>query len=579
MLSKNQTFVIAEMANSHEGDFSMAKKIIEKVSNSMADGIKFQRFTADELALPNHENYQLYKSLEMSNDNWKKLVNYAKYKKLKVFFDVFGLKTAKSVSKLNIDGIKIHSADLSNPILLKFLSTFKKTILLSTAGSYPYEIHESLEYLQKIPKEIILMHGFQGYPTSVNEMNLSHIPELKKKFNLPVGIMDHLSGNSEFALIVPLLAISQGATVIEKHITLDRSKKGLDYYSSLNPDEFKLFVSLIRKSELSFGNSDFSLSANEKKYRLAHKKNTIAKSLIKKDSKITGNLFDFKRTKTKKDSVHFFEYKNEFTLKDIKKQEILTHDMITHHKKKIAAVIACRVESARLFAKPFHLIDKEKYSILDLLVEQIKQSKLITDIVLAISENPGNDFFIKYAQDNNLKFVVGNDKDVLSRLILGAKYVNADIIFRVTSENPYIYWEGIDKVLKKHIDFNFDFSEAISDFPLGSGFEVINFDALEKSHRLGTDKHRSELCTLYIHENQKNFKIYRFIPKKLLQRPDIRLTVDNPEDLIVVRKIYENLGNGKNPITLKKIINFLDKHNEITQINSHMLSGVSKIWN
>jgi N,N'-diacetyllegionaminate synthase len=565
------------MANSHEGDFVIAKKIIEKASNCKADGIKFQRFTADELALPNHENYQLYQSLEMSDNAWKKLVIFAKSKKLQVFFDVFGLKTAKVVSKLNIDGIKIHSADLSNPVLLKFLSTFKKTILLSTAGSYPYEIHEALEYLQKTPKEIILMHGFQGYPTSINEMNLSRISELKQKFNLPVGIMDHLSGDSEFALIVPLLAISKGANVIEKHITLDRSKKGLDYYSSLNPNEFRTLVSYIRKTESSFGKSNFSLSTNEKKYRLDHKKNTISKKLIKKNSKLTENLFDFKRTKTKKNSVHFFEYEKEFASKDIKKQTILTSDMITHNNKKVVAVIACRVESSRLFAKPFHLIDKEKFSILDLLIEQINKSKIISDVVLAISENPGNESFIRYAQKNHLKFVFGSDKDVLKRLIIGAQYVNANIIFRTTPENPFIYWEKIDDVLNKHIDGNFDFS-VIEDIPLGCGYEVINLDALEKSHKFGKDKHRSELCSLYIHEHQKSFKINRFMPEKSLQRPEIRLTVDNPEDLMVVRKIYEKLGQGKKPVYLKKIIDFLDMNKEISKINSHILPGKSRIW-
>lgn len=576
-LMNNRTFVIAEMANSHEGDFSMAMQIIEKVAYSKADGIKFQRFTADELAVPNHENYQLYKKLEMSNQNWKDIVTHAKSKKLKVFFDVFGVKSAKSVSQLDIDGIKIHSADLSNPVLLKFLATVKIPILLSAAGSLPYEIHEAIRYLKKTPREIILMHGYQGYPTSINDINLSRIMELKKKFNLPVGIMDHISGSSEFSLIIPLLAIAKGANLVEKHITLNRLKKGLDYYSALEPDEFKKLVYLIRKAESSFGESTLSLSKNEEKYRLVHKKNSIAKKLIIKNTKLNENLFDFKRTKIKKVTIHFSKYRGEHATKNINKHEILTQKMITNNFKKVVAVIACRVESSRLFAKPFHLIDKQKFSILDLLIEQIRTSKIISDIVLAISENEGNEYFIKYAKEKNLKFILGSDKDVLHRLIEGAKYVNADIIFRITPENPYIYWEGIDKVLRKHIVENYDFS-VIEDIPLGSGYEVINLDALEKSHNLGSEKHRSELCSLYIYENQKKFRINRFIPEKSLQRPEIRLTVDNPEDLIVVRKIYENLGNNKKPISLKKIIEFLDHNNEVIRINSHIPPGKSRIW-
>ena len=162
-------------------------------------------------------------------------------------------------------------------------------------------------------------------------------------------------------------------------------------------------------------------------------------------------------------------------------------------------------------------------------------------------------------------------------MIIGAQYVNANIIFRTTPENPFIYWEKIDDVLNKHIDGNFDFS-VIEDIPLGCGYEVINLDALEKSHKFGKDKHRSELCSLYIHEHQKSFKINRFMPEKSLQRPEIRLTVDNPEDLMVVRKIYEKLGQGKKPVYLKKIIDFLDMNKEISKINSHILPGKSRIW-
>ena len=118
----SRTFVIAEMANSHEGDLLSAKNITECAALAGADAIKFQKFTADELAEPDHENYQLYKKLEMTTKDWTELIKFAKSKNLKVFVDVFGVHSAKVISKLGIDGYKIHSADLSNPYLLKFLA-------------------------------------------------------------------------------------------------------------------------------------------------------------------------------------------------------------------------------------------------------------------------------------------------------------------------------------------------------------------------------------------------------------------------------------------------------------------------
>ena len=131
LFKKNKIFIIAEMANSHEGELSVAKKITENAAKAGADAVKFQKFTADELTEPTHEYYSLYKRLEMTNKEWNELINFAKKKNLKVFVDVFGVSSLKSISKFNIDGFKIHSTDLSNPKLLQFLAKTRKAILLS----------------------------------------------------------------------------------------------------------------------------------------------------------------------------------------------------------------------------------------------------------------------------------------------------------------------------------------------------------------------------------------------------------------------------------------------------------------
>ena len=234
------------------------------------------------------------------------------------------------------------------------------------------------------------------------------------------------------------------------------------------------------------------------------------------------------------------------------------------------------MDSSRLFAKPLQLIGK--FRILELLINQIRKSKLITEIILAISNKPGNEIFIDFAQKNKLKFILGDDADVLKRLINAAQYSKSDIIFRVTPENPFIYWEGIDDLIKKHIFGKYDLS-IIEGLPLGSNYEIINKNALEISHKNGNKKHRSELCTLYINENQKKFKILKTKPPKKILRPDIRLTVDTPEDLIISRLIYKELGNTKKIISLQQIIEFLDENPEILKINSSVPLGVSRIWN
>ena len=574
-LFTNKTFVIAEMANSHEGDIQTAKKIVEAASKAKADAIKFQKFTADELAEPNHEYYNLYKRLEMSFKEWKELINFTKSQKLKVFVDIFGLESAKQISKLNIDGYKIHSADISNPQILEFLSSVNKPVLLSVAGCFPNEIDNALTIIKKTPKEIVLMHGFQGYPTQIGDLNLSRIQSLKTKFGLPVGVMDHVAGNSQMALLIPLFGTSLGAVVIEKHLTLDRSKKGLDYYSALNPEEFKKMVSLLRITEKCLGKSTLGLVANELKYRLIHKKNSIAKTSIKKGTKLHDDLLNFKRTKKKQNSVFFYDYNGRIAAKNIAKGAVLTSDMLDKKTPKVAAVIACRVGSERLFAKPLQRVGE--FLILELYIKQVQKSKIINEIVLAISEKPGNEIFVNFALEHNLKYIMGDDVDVLKRLIDGAKYVNADIIFRNTPDCPYIYWEGIDPLLKKHISGRCDFS-IMKEVPLGSGYEIINTKALEASHLHGSKKHRSELASLYIYDNKRKFRIHESRPTKELQRSDLRLTVDNPEDLQVARLIYESIGKNGEPIPMKKIISFLNAYPEVVKINSHIMAGKAKLW-
>ena len=574
IFSKNKITLIAEIANAHEGNPTLAKKLIDAASENNADIIKFQIFTATELLERNHENFKLFKNLEMSSGQWTKLIRYAKHKKLKVFVDVFGINSAKMAHNLKVDGYKIHTSDITNPILLEFFSKLKKPILLSTAAATTDEILHALEKLSLTKKEIILMHGFQGYPTQVTDLDLSRISKLKNQFDLPVGIMEHVSGDSKLSLIAPLLGISLGAIVVEKHLTLDRSLKGTDYFSSLNPNEFKKLASLIYLTKKSLGSEKMIFSKNEIQYRLKHKKNTITKKSIKKGIKLNEALFDYKRTLTKKESVPFYEFNNNISANNIEKGTILTSKMI-QARTKVAAIIACRIESGRLFGKPIQNI--ANFTILHFLINQIKTSTQISEIVLAISENHGNEVFIDFAKKHGLKFVIGDDKDVLQRLIKGAELTAANIIFRVTSENPFIYWEGIDTLIKNHIKGDFDFS-FVDKVPIGSGYEVINLQALKKSHKLGSQKHRSELCSLYIYENQKDFSIYRFNPPSKLQRPDLRLTVDTPEDLLVARKIHENLGNGDKPISLRKIVEFLGMNPTISEINSHIPIGVTRIW-
>ena len=140
----NKKIIIAEIGNTHEGNFHEAKLLIYEIKKSGAHGVKFQKFTAEELVKRESKNFDFYKKLEMSDSEWNKIVKIAKKEKLYVFFDVFGIQSAKFVSKLNIDGYKLHSSDLTNPELLRFMKNERKTILISSAGSTMNELENAI---------------------------------------------------------------------------------------------------------------------------------------------------------------------------------------------------------------------------------------------------------------------------------------------------------------------------------------------------------------------------------------------------------------------------------------------------
>lgn len=234
--------------------------------------------------------------------------------------------------------------------------------------------------------------------------------------------------------------------------------------------------------------------------------------------------------------------------------------------KKIVAVIPCRIYSTRLLVKPLQNIGN--HTILELLIKQLKTSRKINGIVLAIAKTTGSELFVKFAQENKLKYVLGSEKDVLGRFIKTAKISKADVVVRITSENPFIYWQGIDELITKHLEEKYDLSCHYK-LPVGAGLEIINLKSLKIAHKFG-NKLDKEHCTPYIYENAKKFKILKFKPIKKLERPDLRLTVDTPQDLWVARLIYNNFKSNGKPISLIKIIEFLDKNPKIKKINSNL---------
>lgn len=303
-----KTIIIAEIGVNHNGKVEFAKKLIDKAKIAKVDFVKFQSYISDELVIPDARlaNYQkktnlknqfeLLKKYEFSFEQQKKLFNYCKRKNVKFISTPFDFKSLNFISKFNMSTIKISSTDLGNLPLLNKVAKLKRKVFLSTGMSTNNEIKISVDELLKNglkKNDITLLHCHSAYPTSFENINLKSILFLRDKFNLRIGFSDHSLG-----IEASLAAVALGATVIEKHFTLDKKMSGPDHSSSLDFNELVDLVKKTRNLEKSLGIKKKLMSSIEKRNRLATKRSIFANKVIEKGDYFTEENICTKRPET-----------------------------------------------------------------------------------------------------------------------------------------------------------------------------------------------------------------------------------------------------------------------------------------
>jgi len=286
-----KTFVIAEMACSHEGRMDLAVKIIDGAAAAGADAVQLQIWELASMMSPQRSEFSMLKEIEFSRDQWKGLVDYsrARYPELKIYACVYEHKSIDFIDSLKIDGYKINSSDLSNPLVLEKVARTGKPVNLSVGASSIEEIRSALEVIYSFSTPpVILMYGIQNFPTKVADVNLGFMFKLGQLFDLPIGYQDHCSGDSEEGFWLPAAAIGSGADTLEKHITHDRSLHGIDHEAALNPDEFVRFTKMVRMIEKARGISvPRPFSKADLSYREFQKKSIVAARDLKGDTLLT----------------------------------------------------------------------------------------------------------------------------------------------------------------------------------------------------------------------------------------------------------------------------------------------------
>lgn len=244
------TFIVAEIGINHNGDINLAKKLIDMAVFAGCDAVKFQKrtielvYTKEELEQPRENpfgptNGDLKRGLEFGQKEYKEIDRYCKQRGIIWFASPWDLKSVDFLEKFNVPCYKVASACLTDHQLLKYIRSKRKPIIMSTGMSTMKEIKQAIKTVGE--KDLVLLHCTSTYPSKLEELNLKVIPQLRKNFNCPIGYSGHETG-----IVQPVMAVLQGACLVEKHITLDRAMWGSDQAASLEPEGLNRVVRDIR---------------------------------------------------------------------------------------------------------------------------------------------------------------------------------------------------------------------------------------------------------------------------------------------------------------------------------------------
>ena len=288
---ESPTFVIAEAGINHNGKLKIAKKLIDSAKQCKVDAIKFQTFTADDIASSKSIYYNLFKKVELSESDFGEISDYAKQNDIILFSTPFSNNAVDILSKINISAFKISSGDLTNLPLINYVAKKNKPVLLSTGMATLNEIKNTIhEILKTKNKKLGLFHSVSAYPTPYSQTNLLAIQTMMKEFSYPIGYSDNGSD-----MLVPEVAVSIGAKLIEKHFTLDKKMAGPDHSLSADPKQMKQLVIRIRKIEEILGDGIKSSQRCEKEGLIAIRRSLIAAEDLKKGTILKDNSIKIAR--------------------------------------------------------------------------------------------------------------------------------------------------------------------------------------------------------------------------------------------------------------------------------------------
>ena len=331
----DRVFIIAEAGVNHNGNVEIAKKLVDAARNAGSDAVKFQTFKAEKTVSifaakaeyqkgtteESETQLEMVKKLELDMNEHREIMSYCNQKGIMFFSTPFDLESVDMLNVLGLGVFKIASGEITNLKLLEKIGSLNREIILSTGMADLTEIKDALTVLNEAgtPREkITILHCNTEYPTSMEDVNLLAMQTINKAFNTRVGYSDHTTG-----IEISVAAVALGATVIEKHITIDKNMNGPDHKSSLDPREFKEMVMAIRNIEVVLGDGVKRASLSELKNKNIARKSIVAANDIKLGEIFSESNITIKRPGCGVNPMKWYNVIGEVAKRDFKEDEAI----------------------------------------------------------------------------------------------------------------------------------------------------------------------------------------------------------------------------------------------------------------
>lgn len=328
---KMNSFIIAEAGVNHNGSIELALRMIDAAKVAGADAIKFQSFKAKNLVskqakLAEYQErhdidsqYSLLKPLEVNKKGMRRLKDYCDRLDIKFMSSPFDVDSLQELVDIGMDIIKIPSGEITNLPLLEAIGETGLEVIMSTGMSTMIEIKSAIRVLEdRGAGGITVLHCNTEYPTPMEDVNLRVMKAMRDELDKPIGYSDHTLG-----IEIPIAAVALGATVIEKHFTLDKSLSGPDHKASLEPSELKGMIQGIRNIERAMGDGKKTVSNSEKKNKGVVRKSIVAKHAIKKGEIITSQDITTKRPGSGISPMDWYRVIGKVAKKDFEADELI----------------------------------------------------------------------------------------------------------------------------------------------------------------------------------------------------------------------------------------------------------------